>query len=420
MHRFDAMDIPRAGSVALQLQQAQPAAATVTSPIRRIGVCSVRDLRSPRASTHHYIWQALRFGRHCPQAITPFAGPWKFVARRQNRGARDQRLSRLIQSVDARCGSNGDPLLMLHASSVVGEICERLRAPYVHISDLTARQLSADYPGAFASKRAFEEAEAQDRRTAQVAHLCLYPSRWAADDAIDAYGLSPERVAAIPWGGGMEEHAEQFEAPEWRWESPVLEMLSIGYASQRKGFDTAVAAVAKLNRLGIPCRLTVIGVDQQPDAPENVVFAGRLSQAADMDAIQRILRRSMLLLHPARGEAYGHAIVEAMAHAIPVLGTRVGAMPELIEHGGCGLLMGRPGNSAELADMISSLNQDRGRLRAMGIAARARWENRLRWRHWVSDLQELLSGCPRSARARSQAVSDRMAEAIGGKAVAVS
>jgi glycosyltransferase involved in cell wall biosynthesis len=70
-------------------------------------------------------------------------------------------------------------------------------------------------------------------------------------------------------------------------------------------------------------------------------------------------------------EAFGLAVVEPMALGKPVVGTRVGGIPELIEHGVSGLLV-PPCDEAALADALRELLFDPKRAARMGAAARAR------------------------------------------------
>jgi glycosyltransferase involved in cell wall biosynthesis len=62
-----------------------------------------------------------------------------------------------------------------------------------------------------------------------------------------------------------------------------------------------------------------------------------------------------------------------MRWGTPVIGTRAGGIPEIVEDGESGLLVS-PGNRAELADAIVALLEDEGRRRRIGEAGRRRVE----------------------------------------------
>jgi glycosyltransferase involved in cell wall biosynthesis len=68
-------------------------------------------------------------------------------------------------------------------------------------------------------------------------------------------------------------------------------------------------------------------------------------------------------------EAFGLTIAEAMAAGKPLIGTRTGAIPELIEDGISGLLV-EPGNAAAIAEKILSLTGDPRRKCEFGQAGR--------------------------------------------------
>jgi glycosyltransferase involved in cell wall biosynthesis len=68
-------------------------------------------------------------------------------------------------------------------------------------------------------------------------------------------------------------------------------------------------------------------------------------------------------------EAFGYVIAEAMASGRPVIGTRAGAIPELVRHGQTGFLVERR-NPAELAGRILELLRDQVLRRRLGEAGR--------------------------------------------------
>ncbi|MBO0705851.1 MAG: glycosyltransferase family 4 protein, partial [Candidatus Dormibacteraeota bacterium] len=74
-------------------------------------------------------------------------------------------------------------------------------------------------------------------------------------------------------------------------------------------------------------------------------------------------------------ETFGYAAYEAMAVGRPVVASRIGPLPELIQHGETGLLFD-PGDPEGLAMRLSLLNEDRDRAHRMGRAARAFVEER--------------------------------------------
>jgi len=94
-------------------------------------------------------------------------------------------------------------------------------------------------------------------------------------------------------------------------------------------------------------------------------FTGPLPQSV---LAQRMAEASVLVL-PSQSEGFGRVILEAMAAGTPVIGSRVGGIPELIEDGVNGFLVA-PGDERTLADKINWLFENGDQARTMGQAAR--------------------------------------------------
>lgn len=91
-----------------------------------------------------------------------------------------------------------------------------------------------------------------------------------------------------------------------------------------------------------PAKLVLVGDGpERPEAEtlarrlgivEHVLFLGKTSE------VERILGISDLFLLPSESESFGLAALEAMASGVPVIASRVGGLPEVINHGVNGFL----------------------------------------------------------------------------------
>jgi glycosyltransferase involved in cell wall biosynthesis len=86
------------------------------------------------------------------------------------------------------------------------------------------------------------------------------------------------------------------------------------------------------------------------------------------------LRDLDIFVLPSISEACSNALLEAMALGLPVVATRVGGIPALVEDGKTGLLV-PPGEPSSLARAIIRLIEDPGLAAALAVRARERVQN---------------------------------------------
>jgi len=100
---------------------------------------------------------------------------------------------------------------------------------------------------------------------------------------------------------------------------------------------------------------------------QNVLFLGHRADCYDLMALMDVF------VLPSLSEGIPMALLEAMALSRPVVATRVGGIPEVIEHEVSGLLVDA-GQDSALAGACLAMIDDRDRAQRLGIAARIRIE----------------------------------------------
>jgi len=106
----------------------------------------------------------------------------------------------------------------------------------------------------------------------------------------------------------------------------------------------------------------------RPEIAAKVTFSGLLSRSE----LAKHFRSAAIAVFPSIwNEPFGMVIAEAMSAGLPVVATRGGGIPEIVEHGNSGLLVER-GDVSALADAILYLLEHEDVRRCMGQAARKR------------------------------------------------
>ena len=134
----------------------------------------------------------------------------------------------------------------------------------------------------------------------------------------------------------------------------------------------AVLAIFDRIRRAVPARLLLVG-----DGPElgtayrvarELGISGLIDIVGAQEEVVPLLSVSDLFLLPSAQESFGLAALEAMACEVPVVASRVGGLPEVIEHGVSGFLH-PPDALDEMAGSAISLLADPARHGEMAKAA---------------------------------------------------
>ncbi len=140
-----------------------------------------------------------------------------------------------------------------------------------------------------------------------------------------------------------------------------------GLAAPEKGLDIAFAAW-KTVAAELPQARLVIGVGSDNRAPGAEELDGRIRRVQRPEDLADFFSGLDLFLMPSRSEGLGSAALSAMSFGVPVVATRVGGLPEIVEDGKCGWLI-EPDSPQGLADAVISAASDRRRLREFGVSA---------------------------------------------------
>ncbi len=130
----------------------------------------------------------------------------------------------------------------------------------------------------------------------------------------------------------------------------------------------------------VPSRLLLMGDGPERSSAEWLVDQKGLRDKVEflgkVDRVSEKLSIADLMLMPSEMESFGLAALEAMACEVPTIGTSVGGVPEVIEHGRTGFLA-QVGDVNTMAQSAIAILSDEKRLREMGQLAR--WEAQSRF-----------------------------------------
>ncbi|MBI4569149.1 MAG: glycosyltransferase family 4 protein [Planctomycetes bacterium] len=301
---------------------------------------------------------------------------------------------RLSPSVLAACRDEGVPVaLSLHNFRLVcagalllrdGRPCEDCvgRAPWRGVWHRC-------YQNSFLASAAVARMMARGRGPrgtwATAVDRYLVPSEWARQVFLRA-GFDPERIGVLPGFAPAPAAAAGPASPRAPGEG--LRVVYLGRLSAEKGLICLLDAWEQA-RLAPGATLTLAGdgplasllARRAAAGPRRVVLTGQLARER---ALGLLHGADALVLPSECYETFGLVIIEAFAHGVPVIATRLGGVPALLEEGEAGLLF-PAGDRAALAHCLETVQNDadlRRRLAGRGLVA---WRERFAaTRHYES------------------------------------
>lgn len=189
-------------------------------------------------------------------------------------------------------------------------------------------------------------------------------------DVFAALGVPPHRMMTIYNGVDI----ERYKPASVRGEvCPVIRIGAVGRLVVEKDYPTLLAALAILKAENLRFFAEIAGDGPlAADLKERAHALGLrdvLVFRGSCENVPSFLRELDIYVLSSRHEGMPIAVLEAMATALPVVATRITAIPEIIEDGRTGVLV-PPGDPEAMAVAIRELASDTVRRRALGEAAR--------------------------------------------------
>lgn len=188
-------------------------------------------------------------------------------------------------------------------------------------------------------------------------------SDWARQIYI-ARGLSRSKVDVIAPGFDVP------PLPERKREDGPINFLFIGREFKRKGGPLVVEAFARLRESHKDVSLTVVTGDREQVPTVAGVTVHRFMDRAKLYG--EIYPAADVFVMPTEAEGWGFTNAEAMSFALPVISTRIGAIPEIVEHDVTGLLV-EPGDADTLLSAMRRMSESRDLREEMGRRGRERF-----------------------------------------------
>jgi glycosyltransferase involved in cell wall biosynthesis len=293
--------------------------------------------------------RAPRLAAHIPGLRT-----WTFDASRQARSA----LVRRMRSgpVDA---------VFIHtqvAAMLAGSIMQRVPT----VVSLDATPLNFDSQGgSYRHERNWPAMEALKLRWNQSvfhrAAALVSWCRWAADSLVADYGVPQEKISVIHPGVDV----RLFHPSSHDGDRNSVRILFVGGDFERKGGSDLLEA---MRRLGPQAELDVV-TGSPVEQPPGVVCRVHRGLSPQSPELVKLYQEADVFALPSRGDCFPQAVAEGLASGLPIVASRTGGIPEMVDEGVNGHLI-PAGDPRALAQALESLVGSKPTRRQMGLASR--------------------------------------------------
>jgi glycosyltransferase involved in cell wall biosynthesis len=321
------------------------------------------------------------------------------VACFHRRGALEQRLVDRVSSIAAFPIEGFGRTSTFQQGLAFARWCRRIKARVVHTCELYSNIFglpAAALAGVEVRVANRRELVTPDKTRGQLAcqrfayraaHMVVANSAAAAAQ-LRREGVPPRKVRTI--SNGVD--CDLFRPAPARAGQPIRRVVTVANLRPEKGHDTLLAAAARVVGARPDTEFLIVGEGAMRDALERRVrelgLSGRVRFLGERSDVAALLASSDVFVLPSRSEACPNSVLEAMAAGLPIVATRVGGVPELIESGATGLLV-EADRPAELATALLDLMDQPQRAANLGRAAREAAERRFSFDRMVSTFEHL-------------------------------
>lgn len=235
------------------------------------------------------------------------------------------------------------------------------------------------------TKETLNHLYAMEKLALEKCKLLIFVSEWAAQSAIETYGIDPSKIALVPWGANLETNRDRedihniVEAKN----NDRCKLLFIGVDWFRKGGDIAFDVAKELNARGVNTELIVVGCRPiiEDTIPEFVTSLGFINKSTQEGSskINKLFSEAHFLILPSRAEMYGHVFCEANSFGLSCISTQVGGIPSVITDDLNGKTFPSSASISEYCNYISTLMNNYSDYKKLAYSSFNEYQSRLNW-----------------------------------------
>jgi glycosyltransferase involved in cell wall biosynthesis len=199
-------------------------------------------------------------------------------------------------------------------------------------------------------------------------------------------GLDEEKIDVIPFGVDT----DFFRPLDVYKDENIFQILSVGYLIERKGFEYLIRAMPHVLEKHENVQLKIVGSGPLESKLKSLIY--ELDLTGKVEIVKNVSDEKLLMLYNSADlfilpsivdsqgntEGLGVVLLEAMACGVPVIGSDVGGISDIIEDGKNGVLVIQK-DILGLANEISNLSSDKELCKKISCCGSQMVRNKFSW-----------------------------------------
>jgi glycosyltransferase involved in cell wall biosynthesis len=266
--------------------------------------------------------------------------------------------------------------------------------PIVYFGDATYKIYSETYHKEFRNVSRFSkwEGEHLEKKALDKSSLAIFTSQWAADSAVEDYGVPVGKTEIILFGANMDLIPPR-DIIYKKNENKTLTLLFLAVDWERKGGNIAFDTLKNLCDQGIDTKLFVCGcvppAEYVHPQMEVIPFINK-NDPEQYKLFVEILSSSHFLILPTRADCSLIVANESNSYGVPAITTIVGGVPDVVIDGANGYCLPLQAGGDDFAKLIREIFTDKVRHAELIESSRSRFEATLNWDNWAEQFKVAL------------------------------
>lgn len=279
--------------------------------------------------------------------------------------------------------SSKDTIVLAPAGSSI--LCFlKTSLPIVYLSDTTFKNMINYYPNfTNLSEKSIKEGNFIEQKSLEKATLCLFPSQWAAQSAINDYHIPQDKIKVIPLGANLIEKNFTYIPKTSPKEKCYLLFLAVNW--ERKGGDIVLSVYQQLKAQGYSVHLQICGCVPPfsiEDHNINIIPFINKNNPTEYQTFKEIMYRTHFLVLPTKAECYGLVFCEASAYSIPSITYNTGGVSAAVRQYQNGILLPVGSPASAFVNTIKYFINNENEYYNLSKNSYILYKNELNWDNW--------------------------------------